>query len=147
MVPPEATTAQIRGSSASSGSSAAPVRWPRSSTGTLTTSMSSRRAAEATEEWAVEAQASAQPPSGRRPRSRSAWSRAVASAERFPWVPPETNTPAASAGQPSRSASQRSTWFSAKIAPAPFSQIPPNTFAAETTVSKATAARVGAAGM
>ena len=62
-------------------------------------------------------------------------------------VPPETNTPAESAGQPSRSLSQRSTWFSAKIAPAPFSHIPPNTFAAETTVSKATAARVGAAGM
>ena len=95
----------------------------------------------------MDAQASAHPPVGRPPCSCRARSLAVASADRFPLVPPATNTPAASAGQPSRSASQRSTWFSAKIAPAPVSHRPPNTFAALTAVSKATAARVGALGM
>ena len=63
-------------------------------------------------------------------------------------VPPETNTPAAVvAGQPSREISQLSASFSAKMAPAPVSQIPPKMLAALVAASNATATRVGAEGM
>ena len=52
-------------------------------------------------------------------------SRAATRADRLPIVPPCTNTPPASAGRPTRSAIQRSAWFSAYTAPAPSSQVPP----------------------
>ena len=62
-------------------------------------------------------------------------------------MPPATKQPAAVGGQPSSSMIHLSASFSAKIAPAPVSQIPANTFAALVTRSNATAARVGADGM
>jgi hypothetical protein len=62
-------------------------------------------------------------------------------------VPPETKVPPAVLGQPRRSRIQASASFSAKIAPAPTSQIPANTLAALVARSNATAALVGALGM
>ena len=74
-------------------------------------------------------------------------SRATASADKFAADPPETNVPPAEAGMPARSAIQRSTWFSATIAPDASSQEQPCSEAMETTVSNSRAALVGAAGM
>jgi len=111
------------------------------------TSTSSTEAAERIDECADAAHAIAQPASGRPPRRVRAVARAACSAERFPDVPPETKVPPAVTGQPSRSRIQASASFSAKIAPAPASQIPPKTLAALVARSKATAARVGADGM
>ncbi len=103
------------------------------------------RAAEATEECAVSAQASRQR-AGRRPRRSAAAWRAATRAERLPFVPPETKQPPASGGSPARSASHRSTWFSAQTAPAPSSQLPPYEEDALITRSNRTDAFVGAPG-
>ena len=51
--------------------------------------------------------------------------RAVTNADRFPIVPPCTNTPPAVFGIPARSEIHLSAWFSAKTAPAPSSHEPP----------------------
>ena len=91
-------------------------------------------------------QASCQPPDGRLPRRASAVSRAATRADRLPIVPPDTKQPPAVRGQPSSSTNQPNASFSAKIAPAPVSQTPPNTLAALVTKSNATDARVGADG-
>ena len=147
MVPAEATTAKTSGCPASTARSAVPVRWSRSSSGTVTMSTSSALAALWMDECAVVVQASCQPPAGRPPRRVFAISRAVISADMLPEVPPETKQPPAVSGQPSIPVIQASASFSAKIAPAPASQSPPKMFAALVTRSKATAARVGAAGM
>ncbi len=80
-------------------------------------------------------------------RRALAVSRATASAERLPALPPLTKAPPASAGSPARSASRRSTWFSAWIAPAASSQEIPWIEAQETSMSKSSAAFVGADGM
>jgi hypothetical protein len=131
VVPAVATTASIRRRSSSdivamASSSASRVRRPRSSDTTMNTSTSMTRAAWATLECApvehrIRPRVRSYAPS---PFVRHRW-RAATSAERFPAVPPETNTPPASAGNPTRSAIQRSAWFSAKIAPAPSIQLPP----------------------
>ena len=84
---------------------------------------------------------------GPRPSRRRAVSRATTSADRFPAEPPVTKQPPAPAGSPARSASSRSTWFSAAIAPAASSQEMPCSEAQETTMSNSSAALVGAAGM
>ncbi len=55
--------------------------------------------------------------------------------------------PPAVSGQPSRPVIQASASFSARMAPAPASQMPPKMFDALVTRSNATAARVGAAAM
>ncbi len=74
-------------------------------------------------------------------------SRAVTSADRLPMVPPDTNVPPAVSGHPSKPTNHAKASFSAWIAPAPASHMPAKMFAALVARSKATAARVGAAGM
>ncbi len=76
-----------------------------------------------------------------------ATSRATTSADRLAADPPDTKQPPADAGSPARSAISRSTWFSASIAPAASSQEMPWIEAQETSMSKESAALVGAAGM
>ena len=101
-------------------------------------------------EWASELTAIRQrrgcssPASARRPL---AVSRATASAERLPALPPLTKAPPAPGGRPARSESRRSTWFSAWIAPAASSQEMPWIEAQETSMSKSSDAFVGADGM
>ena len=74
-------------------------------------------------------------------------SRAACSAERLPTVPPCTKQPAAPAGKPARSASQRSASFSACTAPAPSTHEPPYTENALAAKSASAAAGVAAPGM
>ena len=83
---------------------------------------------------------------GRPPRCCANTSRAVTNALRLAAEPPDTNTPPASAGKPARSASHRSAWFSAAIAPAPASQLPPKIDDALTTRSNIVEATEGAVG-
>ena len=61
-------------------------------------------------------------------------------------MPPETKQPPADSGQPSNSISHPRASFSAKIAPAPASQMPAKMLKLLTAASKARAALVGAAG-
>ncbi len=81
------------------------------------------------------------------PALRLAVSRATARADRFAADPPETKQPPADSGRPARAASTASTWFSAWMAPAASSQEMPWIEAHETSMSKSSAALVGAAGM
>src|SRR6202522_3273519 len=81
------------------------------------------------------------------PALRLATSRATTSADRLPAEPPETKHPPAAGGIPAASAISRSTWFSAEIAPAASSQEMPWIDVQETSMSKSSAALVGAAGM
>ncbi|MEZ0072279.1 hypothetical protein ABH927_001616 [Planotetraspora sp. GP83] len=81
---------------------------------------------------------------------RAVWravSRATTRADRSAALPPETKQPPAVPGMPALSAIRRSTWFSAAIAPEASSQEMPCNEAQETTMSKSSAALVGAAGM
>src|SRR5438093_6832292 len=125
--------------------SAGPVSRPRSSLGTTRTSASITRAAERTDECA-ESQAAIDHRIGRPDRARLAACRPATSADRFPAVPPETKTPPADDGRPTRSAIQRSVSFSAHTAPAPSSQLPAYVDDALITRSNSTLAFVGAPG-
>ena len=114
VVPQVATTAKkVSGPLASSTSrSAGPVSRQRSSTGTPTSSASMTSQADEIEECAPAVAATR---FGRMPAAavrRAVW-RAETSADRLPMVPPGVNTPPAPAGIPTRSAIQRSAWFSA----------------------------------
>ncbi len=104
------------------------------------------RAAVATDECTLSATAIFHPVGGRPPSLDAAPARAATSAERFPADPPLTNTPPATSGNPARSASQRSAWFSAQIAPAPSIHPAAIVDEAPTTRSKSTEAFVGAPG-
>src|SRR5205085_12369928 len=103
-------------------------------------------AADATEECALSPHAIAQR-SGRPPRRSAAVCLAATSAERFPFVPPETKQPPAPSGKPARSAIQRSAWFSAQTAPPPSSHVPAYVEEALIARSNRMLAFVGAPGM
>ena len=72
---------------------------------------------------------------------------ATAMADRLPADPPETKQPPAPAGMPASSAINRSTVFSAAIAPDASSQEMPWIDAQDTSMSNSRLALVGAAGM
>ena len=78
------------------------------------------------------------------PWRRRAWCRAVTSADRLAAEPPLTKQPPAPSGKPASPASHSSVSFSAAMAPAPASHIPPKMLEALTTRSNMLAAGVGA---
>ena len=86
-------------------------------------------------------------PAAAAPACFLAISRATASADRLPADPPETKQPPADAGSPASSAINRSTVFSAAIAPDASSQEMPWIEAQEISMSNSRLALVGAAGM
>ncbi len=102
---------------------AGPVSRQCSSTGTPTSSASMTSQAEEIDECAPAVAATRL---GRTPAAavRRAVCRAATRADRLPIVPPGVKTPPAPAGSPTRSAIQRSAWFSAYTAPEPSSQEP-----------------------
>ncbi|CAB4684946.1 unannotated protein [freshwater metagenome] len=73
--------------------------------------------------------------------------RATTSADKFPIVPPCTNTPPAESGNPAKSISHCNAWFSANTAPAPSCHEPPYKALAPTTRSNKFANSLGADGI
>ena len=71
----------------------------------------------------------------------------MTSDDRLPAEPPDTKTPPLSGGNPARSATHRSAWFSAQIAPAPSIHPAAIVDDAPTIRSNRMDARVGAPGM
>ena len=113
------------------------------------TSTSMTRAAESIEECAPSEATTAHltgRPEPSASRRRIASSRAAMRADRFPMVPPEAKQPPAPSGRPTRSATQRSAWFSAYTVPAASNQEVAHIADAPTTRSNRTEAFVGAPG-
>ena len=125
VVPHVATTAKNDSGPFSSSTARrfSPVSRHASSAGTPTNCASMTSQADAIDECAPAVAATRY---GRSPGFAEARAvcRAVTSAERLPIVPPGVNTPPAPDGIPTRSAIQRSAWFSAYTAPEPSSQEP-----------------------
>ena len=112
---------------------------------TLRTSTSITFAAEAIDECASSLQAITQRVASGNFLRASA--RATTSADKFPIVPPCTKTPPALAGNPAKSMSHCSAWFSANTAPAPSCHEPPYKALAPTTKSNKFASSLGADGI
>ena len=150
VVPDVATTTNTRFdvvacSASMAAATALPINFPLAATGTFIISTSITFAALTIEEWASSLQAITHlVASG---DFFFASERATTNAERFPMVPPCTNTPPAASGIPAKSDSQRSAWFSAKTAPAPSCHEPPYKALAPTTRSKRFAYSLGAEGI
>ena len=149
VVPAVATTPMAsfpRGWWASVAARPSPViRW--SSHGTGSASTPSIASAFPTDEWASSLMAMRGRSGALPPRRWEAVSLATINADRLPAEPPETKHPPASGGSPARSERIRRAWFSAPTAPAASIHDVPCNDEQATTMSKSSAALVGAAGM